>query len=225
LRWSGAKAGAQIATYIYEGHKSSPDVSSRSNSDPVAEMSGVFRSLLRNRNWNRNFTFNSSSDQDVSCDFVHCLFMFFECEKFNATTRKFMSEQYLMLFRGTNWEKGLSPQEIQNIMKRWVEWNDRLIKEGKIKAAQPLVAEGKIISGKKKRVISDGPFAESKEAIAGYFLLEVKDLDEAVAIGNGCPTLDYGTIVEVRPVAVIENEKLSPALRLYLESMAELNKD
>jgi hypothetical protein len=136
-----------------------------------------------------------------------------------------MSEQYMMLFRGTNWEKGLSPQEIQNIMKRWVEWNDRLVKEGKVKAAHPLVGEGKIISGKKKRIISDGPFAESKEAIAGYFLLEAKDLDEVMEIAKECPTLDYGTIVEVRPVAVLDSEKLSPALRVYLEKMAELNED
>ncbi|MCI0614192.1 YciI family protein [bacterium] len=135
------------------------------------------------------------------------------------------TQQFMMLFRGTNWEKGLSPQEIQNIMKRWVEWNDRLVKEGKVKVAQPLVGEGKVISGKKKRIISDGPFAESKEAIAGYFLLEAKDLDEAVDIAKGCPTLDYGTIVEVRPIAVLNNEKLSPAVRLYLESMAELNED
>ena len=53
----------------------------------------------------------------------------------------------------------------------------------------------------KNRVVSDGPFAESKEAIGGYFLLDVASLDEAVAIAQECPGLPYGIRVEVRPVA------------------------
>jgi hypothetical protein len=51
------------------------------------------------------------------------------------------------------------------------------------------------------RVVADGPFAESKEAVAGYFLLRVASLDEAVAIAKECPVLAYGAAVEVRPVA------------------------
>jgi hypothetical protein len=50
-------------------------------------------------------------------------------------------------------------------------------------------------------VVSDGPFAESKEAIGGYFLLQVGSFDEAVAIAQQCPGLAYGAKVEVRPVA------------------------
>jgi hypothetical protein len=49
--------------------------------------------------------------------------------------------------------------------------------------------------------VADGPFAESKEAIGGYFMLQVGTLDEAVAIAKGCPGLPYGSRVEVRPVA------------------------
>lgn len=49
--------------------------------------------------------------------------------------------------------------------------------------------------------MADGPFAESKEAIGGYFLLEVDGFDEAMAIAKKCPALDYGVNVEVRPVA------------------------
>ena len=51
------------------------------------------------------------------------------------------------------------------------------------------------------RTVTDGPFAESKEAIGGYFLLLVKDRNEAVEIAQECPTLKYGLTVEVRPVA------------------------
>src|SRR5438477_4181863 len=60
--------------------------------------------------------------------------------------------------------------------------------------------EGKIVSGK-ERIVSDGPFAESKEAIGGYFLLDVATMDEALAIAKKCPGLPYGIRVEVRAVA------------------------
>ena len=48
------------------------------------------------------------------------------------------------------------------------------------KASQPLGREGKIVSGRQGRTVTDGPFAESKEAIAGYLLLQVDDLNEAL---------------------------------------------
>ena len=108
---------------------------------------------------------------------------------------------YLLLFRGTNWHRDLSPEEIQTVMNQWKGWFDRLTEQGKAKAGQPLMNEGKIVSGKNGRVVADGPFAESKEAIGGYFLLQVNSLDEAVAIAKDCPGLAYGATVEVRPVA------------------------
>jgi hypothetical protein len=178
------------------------------NSGTVAEMSGMFCCLLCHRNWDRNFAFNSSSHEDASCYLVRSSFMFFNIETFDATERNIMSSQYMMLFRGTQWSKGLSPQELQNVLNRWNEWMGRLVKEGKVTSAQPLVATGKIISGKKKRIVSDGPFAESKEAIAGYFLLEVEDLNEAVEIAKEVPTVDYGVSVEVRPIALKVPETL-----------------
>jgi len=109
--------------------------------------------------------------------------------------------EYLIIFRGTNWDKGLSPEEIQKVTGQFMAWFERLKQEGTAKAGQPLEHEGKIVSGKKGRTVADGPFAESKEAIGGYFLLHVADMDEAVAIAKQCPTLDFGASVEVRPVA------------------------
>ena len=87
-----------------------------------------------------------------------------------------------------------------------------------------LFRSGKIVSGKQGRIVADGPFAESKEAIGGYFYLQVQDMDEAIRIAQQCPGLEYGAVVEVRPVAdlctvrqhAIETgaiaEELSPAL-------------
>jgi hypothetical protein len=110
------------------------------------------------------------------------------------------SAPYMLLFRGTHWDQELSPEEIEEVMSRWISWFERLVKEGKARAGQPLKNTGKIVSGKKGGTVADGPFAESKEAIAGYILLRVADEDEAVEIAKECPGLDYGVTVEVRPV-------------------------
>ena len=108
---------------------------------------------------------------------------------------------YMLIFRGTDWHKGLSPEQMQHLSDQWMAWFNRLKDQGKAVAGNPLEPEGKIVSGK-NRVVSDGPFAESKEAIGGYFLLKVDTLDEAVAIAQECPGLAYeGIRVEVRPVA------------------------
>ena len=107
---------------------------------------------------------------------------------------------YMLLFRGTNWDKGLSPEQIQKVVADWYGWFEGLMKEGKAIGGHPLRNEGKIVSGK-KGTVADGPFAESKEAIGVYFYLQVADMEEAVAIAQRCPCLPYGAVVEVRPVA------------------------
>ena len=109
--------------------------------------------------------------------------------------------EYLLLFRGTDWHKGLSAEEIQEVVKQMYAWLDRLTAEGKAKAGKPLFPEGKVVSQKKGRSIADGPFAESKEAIGGFFLLEVASIDEPAEIAKDFPGLNYGASVEVRPVA------------------------
>jgi len=72
--------------------------------------------------------------------------------------------------------------------------------EGKLAAASPLENEGKLVTGK-ARTVTDGPFAESKETIGGFFLLKVDTMEEALEIARQCPALPYGLEVEVRPVA------------------------
>jgi hypothetical protein len=108
---------------------------------------------------------------------------------------------YLLLFRGTNWDKGLSPEEVQRVVGEWYSWFNGLIQDGRAVDGRPLMDTGKIVSGKKGRTVADGPFAESKEAIGGYFYLRVSGIDEAVEIAQQCPGLEYGLDVEVRPVA------------------------
>jgi hypothetical protein len=80
-------------------------------------------------------------------------------------------------------------------------WFEGLMEDGRATSGQPLQREGKIVSGKNGHTVADGPFAESKEAIAGYFLLTVESMDEALAIAKLCPALEHGMTVEVRPVS------------------------
>ena len=108
---------------------------------------------------------------------------------------------YLLLFRGNEWQKRLSPEELETTLGNFMGWFESIQAEGKMKGANPLHAQGKLVSGSHGRIVVDGPFAESKEAIGGYFYLQVANEAEAVAIAQQCPGLDYGAVVEVRPVA------------------------
>ena len=141
-------------------------------------------------------------------------------ENINHQQKETMNEQkqneYLLLFRGSSWDKGLSPEQLQKAMDQFMAWCERLKQQGKVKAGQPLERTGKIVSGKNGRTVADGPFAESKEAIGGYFLLQVDDLDEAVEIAKACPVLEYGSTVEVRPIA-----EECPTFQRVKEQLAE----
>jgi hypothetical protein len=75
-----------------------------------------------------------------------------------------------------------------------------LLDEGRIKGAHPLTQEGKIVAG--RTVVTDAPSAESKEAIAGYIIIQAESLQEAVEIAKAAPCLDYGQTLEVRAIAV-----------------------
>jgi len=111
------------------------------------------------------------------------------------------TSEYLLLFRGSDWDQNLSPAELQNAMSDFLGWFERLQTEGILKAGQPLLPDARIVSGKNGRTVADGPFAESKEAIGGYFLIKAESFDDAVTIAQQCPILEHGSAVEVRPVA------------------------
>lgn len=108
---------------------------------------------------------------------------------------------HLLLFRKTDWaENGLSREELRQVMDRVNVWFDELTASGKMLGAQPLMESGVVISGGGGSV-TDGPLAESKEAVGGYLLLAVKTLEEAVAIARSNPMHGYGLTTEVRPTA------------------------
>jgi len=111
--------------------------------------------------------------------------------------------KHLLLFRNNDWERGLSPEQIQEIVDRWMAWFHRLRDEGVVLGGHPLEDEGRVVSAKAGQAVSDGPFAESKEAIGGYFLLDDCTLDQALAVARENPALEHGLTIEVRPIADI----------------------
>lgn len=113
------------------------------------------------------------------------------------------TSEYLLFFRGNDWDRSLSPGDMQKTVTAFSAWFERLSAHGIVKAGQALQESGRVVSGKNGRVVSDGPFAESKEAIGGYFMVTADSLEEAVEIAQDCPMLEYGVAVEVRPIAAI----------------------
>jgi hypothetical protein len=108
---------------------------------------------------------------------------------------------YMLLFRSDGWYEELSHDEIQKVISQNNAWIERLIAQGKAKPGQALQRAGSTVSGKNGRIVSDGPFAESKEVIGGFLLLDVETIAEAIAIAQSSPSLSYGASIEVRPVA------------------------
>ena len=108
--------------------------------------------------------------------------------------------QYLFLYRGG--ERPSSPDEAQKIMGKWSAWLKELSTRGIVKdPGQPLERAGKLVKGK---TVTDGPFAEAKDVVGGYTLVEARDLDHAVEISFGCPIHTRGGTVEVRPVMRVD---------------------
>ncbi|MGH9434025.1 MAG: YciI family protein [Terriglobia bacterium] len=109
-----------------------------------------------------------------------------------------MSE-FLYLYRRR--EAGRSPEKMQETMQKWTAWLKELGEKGHIKdRGHPLERAGKLVTGKQK-IVTDGPFPETKDFIGGYTVIEAKGLDHAVQISLGCPIFEVGGGVEVRPVA------------------------
>jgi hypothetical protein len=110
--------------------------------------------------------------------------------------------EYLVISRG-QWDKDLSPETIQAAIDQFYIWHDRLVAEGKLKAGQRLATEGKLVT---KRAVMDGPFAEAKEVVGGYWFFLASSLEEAAALAAQNPCLACGLAYEIRP---IESERAS----------------
>jgi hypothetical protein len=110
--------------------------------------------------------------------------------------------EFLYLYRGG--ERGATAEESERIMQKWMNWFKDLTASGNLKdGGQPLEAEGKVVKSKGGPV-TDGPFAEAKDLVGGYTLVEAATLDRAAELARGCPILERGGAVEVRPIMKLD---------------------
>jgi hypothetical protein len=108
--------------------------------------------------------------------------------------------KFLFVYRGSDAEfEGMSPEDVQKHMQKWGTWIEEGFKKGwMVDPGDALTPEGRLVRAK---VITDGPFVESKEVVGGYSVVQAETIDAAAEIAKGCPGLEVGGLVEVRVLA------------------------
>jgi hypothetical protein len=109
--------------------------------------------------------------------------------------------QFVFIFRGGAFvaSPALSPSEMQAHLQKWYRWADALGKSGHRSGGQPLAPTGQTIRGR-ERTVTDGPYAESKDLVTGYMVVEARSREEALELARDCPVYEFDGSVEVRPV-------------------------
>jgi len=114
-------------------------------------------------------------------------------------------DKYMMIFRNTPTSEetyqNMSPEEMQASLDQWNAWIGGIAAQGKLVGSDALENTGKIVTGS-RRVVSDGPYVESKELVSGYLLMQAESEEEAVEHSKGCPIFDIEGSVEVRKLMV-----------------------
>ena len=116
-----------------------------------------------------------------------------------------MKEFMLLIRNEKDHQNGWSAETHQQFLKACEYYIDDLKKQGKLKSAQPLIREGKMISGTKGDW-KENSYTRAKEVIVGYYHIFANDIDEAVSIAKKNPEFEFGTMarVEVRPIKMKE---------------------
>ena len=115
------------------------------------------------------------------------------------------ANQFLYIFRGGIDPSERSPEDQQKNLEAWWSWINDLRTKGHYQGGHPLQDGGKVLSGKRGQTVTDGPFAEGKEEVGGYLLINASDLNTATELAKGCPILIENTgTVEVRAIQHIE---------------------
>ncbi len=112
-------------------------------------------------------------------------------------------KQFMMLFFGPYYhELNMTPEETQQMMQKWFDWVDKLKAKDLYIAGDPLTPDAKTVRGKNP-VVTDGPFAETKELVGGYFIIKANSLEQAAELAKDCPDLTLGGTVEVREIMLM----------------------
>ena len=111
--------------------------------------------------------------------------------------------QYILLiYDNEEAMKSRSSAEMGQLMSAYQKFTQEIVNAGNFKAGDPLQPSNTATTVRQregKTLVTDGPFAETKEQLGGYYLIEAKDLDEAIAIAGRVPSAQWGSI-EVRPI-------------------------
>jgi len=115
--------------------------------------------------------------------------------------------QYMLLIYDDEkmWER-MAEGEKGKLFGEYMEFTQSIVKSGHFRAGDPLQPTATATSIRQKNgktVTTDGPFAETKEQLGGYYLVECKNLDEAISIGARIPSVKVGGTIEVRPVMAV----------------------
>ncbi len=105
---------------------------------------------------------------------------------------------FLLLLRHPN---GPKPANLGEIMTRFGVWMQGLKEQGLLVGTQGLDNTGAVLRQPGGVSVSDGPYIEAKEMVGGFIIITARDLAHAIATAKGCPGLDYGVVLEVRPIA------------------------
>lgn len=113
-------------------------------------------------------------------------------------------KDFMFIFRGpTPEDLNMTPEESQASMQRWFDWIGQLSAKGIYGGGEPLMPGGKTIRGKKP-VITDGPFAEGKELVGGYFIVKAESLETATELALDFPDFDIHGSVEIREIMKVD---------------------
>jgi hypothetical protein len=109
-------------------------------------------------------------------------------------------KDFMLLFRQPSYDySNVSPKEMQALAQKWQDWVGVIAAQGKLASNGPrLSTEGKVL--KAGGVITDGPFVEIKERLGSFIIVKAGSLEEATALAHGCPALEAGGSVEIRPL-------------------------
>jgi hypothetical protein len=113
-----------------------------------------------------------------------------------------MPDFVLLLHRPVGAPPTFSREEAAAVTREYVDWGDRLRAQGRLKAGEKLTFDaGRVLRPAGGRVVAtDGPFAESKELLGGFFLVAARDYDEACDLAESCPHFKYGGSIEIRQI-------------------------
>jgi hypothetical protein len=115
-----------------------------------------------------------------------------------------MAQYMLLLHQAPNYNMDLPREKMLEMTKRYMTWAEGLGAKGKLAGGEKLTAGGvRHVKAKDgKPVVTDGPYAEAKDVVGGYFVIEAKDQAEAEAIAKDCPhvTIAAGNWIEIRPI-------------------------